>query len=633
MDDRSLLDRYFANRDESAFRELVGRHLDLVHAVARRVTGNDELARDAAQTTFVKLARDVANVPRTVSLAAWLHRTSRCAAVDLVRSEDRRRKREELAYQHAPMNATPEPEWERLAPVIDEAVDSLPAADRELVLAKYYGNESFAGIAARFGWTEANARKRASRSLEKLRHLLGKRGLTTTAAALATALPAYAVSPAPASLTGAVLTAASQTAPAPTLGFQIAMTTAQKSAAAAAIVALLATGWTGYALGSAQGREEQLTMSTGRQGSATSLMTSAADRRPVEVDPATAFDRLLAGEDRRTWAVVSRLDARTMPLWLGKLRELKAITPRDTGEWSRLMEIESALYFHWADADPQAAWKDVAAIPKSSDSSVRKDTQALVKSVLDAWMRRAPDEAYSAAKNHPDHGYTARDMLILTWTPETLEENLVKHADKRRDLLGWFSSSTIGDEEKREKMIKYLLQKPEPKDADWGRMLLFRAWGYDDFDAAISRAEALERPDMVELIFRDNISQTPYKAMPWAIAKGMTPGGPQWEEGYENWLGMDTASARAWFGTQASSWERDGHDSAVAGFLAADAITAANSYQRKSDVDGSKLKAATTRLSEFLARWHAKDPAAESKWRDAASKETRDQLSEIEASR
>jgi len=641
MDDRSLLDRYLANRDESAFRELVGRHLDLVHAVARRVTGNDELARDVAQATFVKLARDVAKVPRTVSLAAWLHRTSRCAAVDLVRSEDRRRKREELAHQHAPMNATPEPEWERLAPVIDEAVDSLPPADRELVLAKYYGNESFAGIAARFGWTEANARKRASRSLEKLRHLLVRRGLTTTAAALATALPAYAVSPAPASLTGVVLTAAAQTAPASTLGFQIAMTTAQKSAAAAAVVALLASGWTGHALGSADGRAQQLSLATGRQGSATSLMTSAVDRRPVADDPATAFERLLSGEDRRTWAVVSRLDAKAMSVWLGKLRELQATTPRSSGEWERLAEIESALYFHWADADPQAAWKDVAAIPESNESNVRQHTQALVRSVLAAWMRRSPDEAFTATKNHPDHGHIARDMLILTWTPETLEENLAKHPDKRRDLLGWFCSSVIGDEAKREAVIRFLLQKPGPKDADWGRMLFFRSWGYEDFNAAMARAEALELPDMVQLIFRDNLTMTPAQAMPWAISKGLKPGGPQWEKGYREWLGRDAGSARAWFETQAPAWERDGHDAAVAGFLAAELANAMSPHPRTFKATASNpngvvdadVKAAVERLSGFLARWNAKDSTAESKWRNAASKETRDRLAETEAAR
>jgi hypothetical protein len=50
--------------------------------------------------------------------------------------------------------------------------------------------------------------------------------------------------------------------------------------------------------------------------------------------------------------------------------------------------------------------------------------------------------------------------LILTWTPETLEENLAKHPDKRRDLLGGFCGSVAEDETKREAMIAYLLQKP-----------------------------------------------------------------------------------------------------------------------------------------------------------------------------
>jgi RNA polymerase sigma factor (sigma-70 family) len=369
MHDRSLLDRYLATRDERAFRVLVGRHLDLVHAVARRVTGNDELARDAAQAAFVKLARDAAKVPRSLSLAAWLHRTTRCAAVDLVRTEDRRRKRERLAHHEMAMNAAPEPEWERLAPVIDEAVDSLPAADRELVLAKYYGNESFATIASRLGWTEANARKRASRSLDKLRRVLARRGLGTTAAALATALPAHAVSPAPASLVGSVWIAAAETAPASSLGFSLAMTTAQKSTAAAAALALIASAWTGHALGSARGREAAHPSATRQPGPADPLATSA-NRGRMAQDPATDFARLLAGEDRRTWAVVSRLDARSVPEWLAKLRAVQASTPHGSGEWQRLAEIESALYFHWADADPQAAWAELAAIPKSLDSAV-----------------------------------------------------------------------------------------------------------------------------------------------------------------------------------------------------------------------------------------------------------------------
>lgn len=630
MDDRRLLDRYLATRDEGAFRELVGRHLDFVHAVARRVTGNDELARDAAQAVFVKLARDAAKVPRGLSLAAWLHRTSRCLAIDLVRSEDRRRKRERLAHHSALMNPPPEPAWERLAPLIDEAVDSLPAADRELVLAKYYRNESFAGIAARLGWTEANARKRASRSLEKIRHLLARRGFTTTAAALATVLPAHAVAPAPASLAAAVVAATAEIAPAPALGLPFAMTTAQKSTAAAAALAFIASGWAGHALGSARGREPQPTLAIGRPDFAGSLMNGGSGPRPAPGDPAAAFERLLAGEDRRTWVVVSRLDASSVPGLLAELRVVQGSTPRGSGEWERLAEIESALYFHWAAADPQAAWTDVASIPESHDSGVEQHTRTLVKSVLAAWMRRDPDEAYTAAKNHPEHGYTARDMLVLTWTPETLEENLAKHPDKRRDLLGWFCGSVADDESKREEVIGYLLQQPAPKDADWGRKLLFRKWGYEDFDAAVARAELLELPDMMKLVFQDNLSMSPEKVMPWAISKGATPGGPQWEEGYLDWLAKDPAEARAWFDSHAAEWEKQRHHAAVAGFLASEVADALR-LTRAGRGDPAVEEAALSRLSEFVSRWQENDPEAASRWHDTAPKETRDRLAETDA--
>jgi RNA polymerase sigma factor (sigma-70 family) len=632
MDDRRLLDRYLATRDEGAFRELVGRHLDFVHAVARRVTGNDELARDAAQAVFVKLARDAAKVPRGLSLAAWLHRTCRCMAIDLVRSEDRRRKREQLAHRNALMNPPPEPAWERLAPLIDEAVDSLPAADRELVLAKYYRNESFAGIATRLGWTEANARKRASRSLEKLRHLLARRGFTTTAATLATVLPAHAVAPAPASLAGAVVAATAEIAPAPVLGLHFAMTTAQKSTALAAALALLASGWAGHALGNARGRVEQPTLATGRSEPAASLVTGRNGRRPVPDDSAASFERLLAGEDRRTWAVVSGLDALSVPRWLEKLRAVQVSTPRGPGEWERLAEIESALYFHWAAADPRSAWADVAAIPESHDSGVEEHTDALVKSVLAAWMRRDADEAYTAAKNHPEHGYTARDMLVLTWTPETLEENLAKHPDKRRDLLGWFCGSVADDEAKREAVIGYLLQQPAPKHADWGRMLLFRKWGYEDFDAAVARAEELELPEMMKLVFQDNLSMSAEKVMPWAISKGAAPGGHQWEKGYLDWLATDPAGARAWFDSNEAVWERQGHHAAIAGFLASEVANALR-LNKAGRGDPAVEKAALSWLSEFVSEWQDSDPEAAARWHDTAPKETLDRLAETDAGR
>ena len=429
------------------------------------------------------------------------------------------------------------------------------------------------------------------------------------------------------------MTAATEIAPAPAIGLQFAMTTAQKSTAAAAVFALLASGWAGHALGNARGREQQPTLATGRPEPAdASLVTGNSGRRPVAEDPVAAFERLLSGEDRRTWAVVSRLDASGVPGLLAKLRAVQGSTPRGSGEWERLAEIESALLFHWADADPRAAWADVAGIPESDDFGVERHTKSLVKSVLAAWMRRDPDEAYTAAKNHPEHGHVARDMLVLTWTPETLEENLAKHPDKRRDLLGWFSSSVVADDKKREAVIGYLLQEPAPKDADWGRMLLFRKWGYDDFDAAMARAEALELPDMMGLIYQDNLPMTPHKAMPWAISKDAPPGGPLWERGYDHWLGMDPAGARAWFAAQAPRWEAEGHEAAVAGFLACELVSAGESLEAGKG-DPAAEAAAVERLATFLARWSERDPDAKSEWFESAPKKTRDRLASTTAPR
>jgi len=97
-DDRQLLRRYAKDGSEAAFGELVARHVNLVYSAALRRTGGDaHLAQDVAQLVFTDLARKARSVPENVVLAGWLHRATRYAAAQLLRTERRRAAREQEA--------------------------------------------------------------------------------------------------------------------------------------------------------------------------------------------------------------------------------------------------------------------------------------------------------------------------------------------------------------------------------------------------------------------------------------------------------------------------------------------------------------------------------------------------------
>lgn len=94
MTDWELLQRFVASQDEAAFAEIVRRHLDFVHASARRQVGADH-APDVAQAVFVILSRKAASLGRDVVLSSWLFRTTRFVAAQARRGETRRFRREQ----------------------------------------------------------------------------------------------------------------------------------------------------------------------------------------------------------------------------------------------------------------------------------------------------------------------------------------------------------------------------------------------------------------------------------------------------------------------------------------------------------------------------------------------------------
>ena len=206
-DDTQLLQEY-ATGSEEAFRQLVDRYITLVYSAAIRHLEEAQLAQDVVQTVFTALARKARTLPRDVILGGWLYRHTCFVASQAARTERRRRARETQALEMNALNDQPEPDWERLSPFLDQAMQGLGTSDRDAVMLRYFEGRNLRNVGAALGISEEAARKRVTRALEKLRSFFARRGVTLSATALAALLAENVVVAAPAGMAGAVSAAA-----------------------------------------------------------------------------------------------------------------------------------------------------------------------------------------------------------------------------------------------------------------------------------------------------------------------------------------------------------------------------------------------------------------------------------------
>ena len=213
--DFELLQRFTREGEQSAFADVVRRHLDLVFGTALRKVEDPGAAQEIAQNVFAALARKAWRFAPDDSLPAWLHKAALLESKLWLRGELGRRRREQTAAELGTTMKTleSEPTLQALVPLLDEALLSLREKDRTALLLRFYESHSLREVGSAVGVSEDAARMRVQSALEKLSDFFRRRGVKTATVAATTAALEHTATTASANVVSAVVSLASQAAP------------------------------------------------------------------------------------------------------------------------------------------------------------------------------------------------------------------------------------------------------------------------------------------------------------------------------------------------------------------------------------------------------------------------------------
>lgn len=186
--DEQLIERFVAQRDEAAFRDLVERHGPMVLGVCRRVLNDSHEAEDAFQATFLVLARKAGAIARPERLANWLYGVAHRVALKARAQAARWRVQVGEVPEMPAHESVCDVEQREFKAMQDEEVSRLPQKYRAPVVMCYLEGKTNDEAAQELGWPRGTVATRLARARELLRGQLARRGLALSSAVTATLL-------------------------------------------------------------------------------------------------------------------------------------------------------------------------------------------------------------------------------------------------------------------------------------------------------------------------------------------------------------------------------------------------------------------------------------------------------------
>ena len=157
--------------EKQAFAVLVKRYERPVRAVALSVLGDYHSAADVSQEAFVKAYYQMAGLRKPEAFGPWLMKITRRYALDSLR---RRPKETQLEPKIAAATESPDGRLDEDKQKLLAVVIKLPKVEKQVVMLRYFGDNSVKDVAKIVGRSVGTVTKQLSRAHKHLRNVLSE---------------------------------------------------------------------------------------------------------------------------------------------------------------------------------------------------------------------------------------------------------------------------------------------------------------------------------------------------------------------------------------------------------------------------------------------------------------------------
>ena len=171
VDERQLIARAAAG-DEAAQRTLYDAHVDRVYRLAYRLAGDEELARDFTQETFIRAFGKLAEFRAESALSTWLHTITVSVSLNGLRKVKQHRTREAEFDEALTVHTSAREAEPDLKVRLKQAIDALPDGYRAVFVMHDVEGYTHEEIGAALGVQPGTSKAQLFRARAKLREAL-----------------------------------------------------------------------------------------------------------------------------------------------------------------------------------------------------------------------------------------------------------------------------------------------------------------------------------------------------------------------------------------------------------------------------------------------------------------------------